>query len=51
MLLIIPNGEKSEQSKTLAMRANSKGHEAKFEGRRWHYLTIKKLSVLLRGIT
>ena len=36
ILLVIPNGEK---------------HAAKSEGRRWHYLTVKKLSALLRGIT
>ena len=35
ILLIIPNGE---------------GREAKSEGR-WHYLAVKKLSALLRGIT
>ena len=33
---MIPNGEK---------------HEAKSEGQRWHYLAIKTLSALLRGIT
>ena len=28
----------------------SEGCEAKSEGRQWHYLAVKKLSVLLRGI-
>ena len=35
ILLMIPNGE---------------GREAKFQ-ERWHYLAVKKLSALLRGIT
>ena len=39
----IPNREKHERSKTLAARAKSK--------KWWHYLSVKKWSVLLRGIT
>ena len=41
----------------LLMIPNGKGHEAKSKGReanireRWHYLAVKKLSALLRGIT
>ena len=35
ILLMIPNGEKCE---------------TKSEGQRWHYLAVKKLSELLRGI-
>ena len=36
IILIIPNAE---------------NREAKSEGRRWHYLAVKKLSALLRGTT
>ena len=44
ILLIISNGEICE--------VKSEGCEAKSEGRRqWHYLAVKKLSALLRGIT
>ena len=43
ILLMIPNREKHEQSKTLATRAKSE--------KRWHYLSVKKWSALLRGIT
>ena len=32
-------------------KTKSKGHEAMSEGRQWHYLSVKKLSALLRGIT
>ena len=32
------------------MIPNRKGREAKSEGR-WHYIAVKKLSALLRGIT
>ena len=31
--------------------ATSKGRVAKSKGRRWHYLAVKKLSALSRGIT
>ena len=41
---MIPYGEKHEPSKTLAKWAKS-------EGRLWHYLAVKKLSAVLRGIT
>ena len=41
---MISNGEKRE--------VKSEGREAKSEGQRlWDYLTVKKLSALLRGIT
>ena len=43
ILLMIPNGKGHEWSETLTMRANIRG--------RWHYLAVKKLSALLRGIT
>ena len=42
-LLMIPNGGKRERQKTLATRAKSKGQL-------WHYLAVKKLSAVLRGI-
>ena len=42
ILLMIPNEEKHERSEILATRAKSEGHEAKSEGRRWHYLAVKK---------
>ena len=32
------------------MIPNGEGHEARSEGRQWHYLAVKKLSALLRGI-
>ena len=48
---MIPNAEKREPSKTVAMYAKSEGREAKFYGQRWHYLAVRKSSVLLRGIT
>ena len=52
IFLMSSNGEKSERLKTLATQAKSKGHKAKSDGQRlWHYLTIKKLSALLRGKT
>ena len=48
----VSNEEKREWSETLATRAKSEGREAKSEGPQlWHYLTVKKLSALLRGIT
>ena len=40
---MIPNREKR--------KANSKGCETKSEGRRWHYLAVKKLSALLKELT
>ena len=44
ILLMISNGEQR--------KAMSEGHEVKSEGRRlWHYLAVKKLPALLRGIT
>ena len=43
ILLMIPNGKGHEWSETLTMRANIRGQ--------WHYLAVKKLSALLRGIT
>ena len=39
ILLMIPN------------EAKSKGRKAGSEGQRWHYLAVKKLSALSRGIT
>ena len=50
---MISNGEKGRvRSETLATRAKSKGREAKSKRRqKWHYLAVKKLSALLRGIT
>ena len=53
ILLMISNGDKPrERLETLAMQAKSEGREAKTEGRqRWHYLGVKKLSPLSRGIT
>ena len=49
---MISNGEKHELSKTLAMGATSKGHETRCGVRPLsHYLAVKKLSALLRGIT
>ena len=44
IFLTISNREKREQSEILAMLSNS-------EGKQWHYLKVKKLSALLRGIT
>ena len=32
-------------------KTKSEGCQSKCEGRRWHYLAVKKLSPLLRGIT
>ena len=43
ILLMTSNGEKRERSETLATRG-------KFEGQ-CHYIAVKKLSALLRGIT
>ena len=40
---MIPNEEKRERSKTLAMRAKSEGRKANIRGQ-WHYLEVKKLS-------
>ena len=52
ILLIIPNGEARERSETLARRVKCEGRKAKSKGQqRWHYLAVKKLSVLLRGTT
>ena len=53
---MISNKEKREWSKTvwletLATQAKSQGREAKSKGQRWHYLTLKKLSALLKQIT
>ena len=45
VLLMIPNGKGRKQSETLATWTKYKGQ------RRWHYLAVKKLSELLRGIT
>ena len=41
---MIPNEEKREWLETLATRAKSEEHQ-------WHYLSVKKLSALLREIT
>ena len=41
------NGEKQV---TLLVIANGEGRKAKSERRRWHYLAVKKISALLRGI-
>ena len=41
------NGEKQVTSLVIA---NGEGCKAKSEGRRWHYLAVKKISALLRGI-
>ena len=50
-LLIISNGEKRKRLKTLATQGKSKGRKAKPEGQQlWHYIAVKKLSALLRGI-
>ena len=38
-----------EKKVIFLMISNRKGREAKYEGR-WHYLAVKKLSALLRGI-
>ena len=43
------NGEKRQQSKTLATHAKCEGREAKSAGRLWHYLAVKKPSALFRG--
>ena len=40
---MISNRDKREWSKTVAMRV-------KYDGQ-WHYLAVKKLQALLRGIT
>ena len=42
------NGEKQV---TLLLIANGEGCKTKSEGRWWHYLAVKKISALLRGIT
>ena len=49
--LMISNGEIRKWLEILAMQVESKGCQAKSEGRWWHYLAVKKLSALLRGIT
>ena len=41
ILLMIPNGEGFQQSKTLATGANPKGHKAKFEVQQWYYFAVK----------
>ena len=33
------------------MIPKGEGHKVKSQGRRWHYLAVKKLSALLKGIT
>ena len=41
-----------EKQVILLIISNGEGCESKSEGReRWHYLAVKKLSALLRGIT
>ena len=47
---MIPNEEKRELSDTLATRTKLEGREANISVRK-HYLAIKKLSALLKGIT
>ena len=42
---MISNRDKRKRSETLATPAKSKGP------RQWHYLAVKELSALLRGIT
>ena len=42
ILLMIPNGEKR--------KAKSEGLQAKSKGQQWHFLPVKKLLSLLRGI-
>ena len=44
ILLMIVNGEKRGRSKILATQGRS-------EGQQWHYLAVKKLSALSRGLT
>ena len=39
-----------ESQVTPLIIANGEKHETKPEGRRWHYLAVKKLSALLRGV-
>ena len=41
ILLITPNGEGRKRSKTFAMTAESKQHNVKSEGQRFHYLAVK----------
>ena len=40
IFLVISNGEKCEQSETLATRNKSEGCVAKFEGQQWHYVPV-----------
>ena len=50
--LMILSRVKRKRSKALAMRARSEGRKTKSYGQRLqHYLVLKKLSALLRGIT
>ena len=50
ILLMIPNREKRE-AKSGGREANIHRREAKSKGQRWHYLAVKKLSALLRGVS
>ena len=45
---MIPNGKKLKRSKNSARPAKSKGREAKSKWGWWHYLSVKRLSALLR---
>ena len=48
---MIPNGEGRVRSKILVTQAKSEGHEAKSEGQKWHYLAVKKVLAIVKGIT
>ena len=41
----------SEKQVIVLMISNEEGNETKSEGRQWHYLAVRKLSTLLKGIT
>ena len=45
------NSNREKQVILLMISNGEKGRVAKSEGRRWHYLAVKKPSALLRGIT
>ena len=45
------NSSNHEKQVILLMIPNGEERKAKSKGRQWHYLAVKELSALLRGIT
>ena len=45
------NNSNHEKQVILLMIPNGEGRKAKSKGQRWHYLAVKELSALFRGIT